>query len=254
MRPVFYAALLGGGVVVSALSACSAGESDTAPSQASEVAQEISLKLLCEVTHYNGTEVGMIPPSVNMSLEKLTVKVMVQSNIINLASFDKVTIVTSPFTNENGILGVAFSESGGSLFFSLNTEDLTASLKVNQTGQVDMVRYSCKDDQAISESDFVKSAPLPQDYPSPEVPALENSLAVNKYYKRGRPYPNIKVTATVDEVTLYGALANRGNCNVIGNWDEGIFLNFGESFEFYAECDPLEVTVNTSMGEVNVNW
>jgi hypothetical protein len=89
-------------------------------------------------------------------------------------------------------------------------------------------------------------------------------IKVEKYFKNRvnglglvvdrSTYPNIKVTAMIDEVTLYGAIANRGNCDVIGNWYEGISLKFGESFEFYAVCDPIEVSINTNNGNIDINW
>jgi hypothetical protein len=255
MRLGLYGALLVGSLFALTLTACSVSEPDATQSQAGEETQEISLKLFCRLKYFNGVEVANIPPMSGVSMESMNLKVMVQSGIINIANFDKSTLVTSPFTNEDGILGVAYSENGSGAFFSLYTSNSTASISLNEGG---IAGYSCEEDRTVSAADFTKNVTIIPEYKAPQIIEFKANKK-NKFFNPDT-YPEIEAVNLSGNISLKEIVVNRGNCSILYafKFPSGetmpLELEYGDKITLRAECDPSEVTFVADQGSATINW
>ncbi len=64
---------------------------------------------------------------------------------------------------------------------------------------------------------------------------------------------HIIVTSRVNSLRILGLVVNRGSCRLIVE-DTNTSLHFGEAYSEYAMCNPIEVTVKTSLGTATATW
>ena len=76
-------------------------------------------------------------------------------------------------------------------------------------------------------------------------------------------YTGIWVTTRLSEATILNLVANRGNCKIYVNPSPKSELTrpmkpftrkFGGTFDFYTDCNPLELEIKTDKGTFTSRW
>lgn len=65
---------------------------------------------------------------------------------------------------------------------------------------------------------------------------------------------HLRIASTVDRITVERVVVNRGTCDVVNFSQLPTTLTFGEQVGGVLRCDPIEVTVMTSSGEIQLSW
>jgi hypothetical protein len=260
---MFYTTVLAACVLSVALAACNGTKSDpveTNGSEGTEIAnKEVSLKLSCDLTHVKGIEVASMPDVIREPLLKIDwIKVMVDSGKVSFANADKSSLVIAPLSIEDGVISVAFSESGAGGIFRLDTNGTYATIDSGTKDDPVIALYACNPNPSLSESDFSRAI---SNLPIQNSPARID-IKAKKIVKRFNrdTYPEIEATNISSNITLKEIIMNRGNCNIFYafKFPSGetlpLDLVYGDKIKLQGDCDPSEVTFVAEEGSATINW
>ncbi len=87
-----------------------------------------------------------------------------------------------------------------------------------------------------------------------EITAPPGTVTITKRpdLKISADYYDILIMSRADNLRILNVVANRGTCNLIVQSTN--YLRFGQTFQEYAMCNPIEVTVTTSLGTATATW
>jgi len=216
------------------------------------------LTLSCMATHLNGvsfsnlrnTEVGS-----SLDMQSINQNLLFEDSVATMANFDRTAVYTSNVSYQYGLVSFPFSDNGSDGTFVLDPEKLTAKATIESNQVVD---FTCSKNDALTGADFIKNAPLPQEYQAPqtiEFKATKNYKGFDRHI-----YPEIEATNLSDNISLTKIIVNRGNCSIffVYKFPSGetmpLDLVYGDKIMLRADCDPSEVTFVTDQGSTTIRW